>query len=706
MPFNVLNYLLIFTLTINSFDSTAAFQGSLPSNILNEVSDFNDIVEKDFQSNRSPPLKEEGELTKKEVNYAKNSEFHHSYDTFEDNPNHDSVFSSSVLGDSGSCKGSLCPKHGIRYRDSGNIPEAMEETDSLKQAQPYLVRLLPNQDFDGTKEDNACENCNKIKGLLPIPLMESLLISKLLERQDGAQPYPIKYVVKAVLPNVKDISELDKPETQRCIKTYLQRRKRQLELLKKRSAKHKKKPHKKKHKKRKHGKKHKPYKRHHRSINDNFDNQLNGIADYISKNQTFNETLTYVPLLFGTVTPAEGQLLLAGVKHDASAEEKLMLEKILSIRPDTLVTNTSTEAGTQATTQEPTAQTTSAAATSIPANSSTASTDNVKYNLNLNLNSPEVKKTIMEIMQRQQSNGESYEAPSTKVKRQVSTASVAPPSTQNSTDAVLNNSTATGTVSTPAMNATLNISNGTTENGTLGLVVASSLPPNGLNILPGILIYPKCHKHLKRAADSTLLGNSNKLNDAQISSIVKSFDGFSPKNITGFEDSKSKKQCKSDKCTEETGDIIEALNSLNQKSLTLADLGVEDAISTTKSLTSSHEIISEAVEQKQVELREDNQMKEKLSKLQKDLKMVQEIQNIFDNVANAKGKEKRSAPTKSRLTKFKHSGSEPDENRYDNEISGLIKARMWQKHNKSFCEDKVKRQNAAKKRSRRFLATN
>lgn len=171
----------------------------------------------------------------------------------------------------------------------------------------------------------------------------------------------------------------------------------------------------------------------------------------------------------------------------------------------------------------------------------------------------------------------------------------------------------------------------------------------------------------------------------------------------------SQKQCKSDKCAEETGDIIEALNSLKRQSLTLADLGVEDAPSTKKSLTSSHEIISEvATDQKQVEVRENNQMKDRLSKLRKDLKMVQEIQNIFDNVANAKkehSKEKRSASTKSTLTKYKHSGSESEENRYDNEISGLIKARMWQKHNKSFCEDKVKRQNAAKKRSRRFLAT-
>lgn len=285
-------------------------------------------------------------------------------------------------------------------------------------------------DSDGTREDSACENCNKVKGLLPIPLLESLLISKLLERREGVQPYPIKYVVKTVLPSVKDLSELDNPEAQRCIKAYVQRRKRQLELLKKRSAKHKKKPHKKKHKKRKHGKKHKPHKRHYRSINDIFNNQLNNIEEYISKNQTFNDTFTYVPMLFGTVTPAEGQWLLAGVKNNASDEEKLMLEKILSIRPEAVVTNTSTEVGTQAsttepistesttttepttaepTTAEPTTTAQSSSASSITTNSSTASTDNVKYNLNLNLNSPEVKKNLMEVMQRQQSSMESYQ---------------------------------------------------------------------------------------------------------------------------------------------------------------------------------------------------------------------------------------------------------------------------------------------------------
>lgn len=254
-------------------------------------------------------------------------------------------------------------------------------------------------DIDNANKGKACEKCEKIKDLFPIPLLESILINKLLENNYKSKPYPIKYVVKSVMPNFKNVEELDNPDSQQCLKTYLQRRKRELQYLSKRDVRTKRKKKKKSKKKKK-----KKKLRHHRSINDNLEGQLNGIISYISKNQTFNDTFTYMPLIFGTVTPAEGQMLIAGIKHDASAEEKFLLQKILSIRPDELTSHSNLSNVTQAIQATPTI---AQPLDTSPANNQ-SSQETVKYNLSLNLNSPEVKKTFMEIMHRQQ-NIDTYE---------------------------------------------------------------------------------------------------------------------------------------------------------------------------------------------------------------------------------------------------------------------------------------------------------
>lgn len=207
----------------------------------------------------------------------------------------------------------------------------------------------------------------------------------MLESKDGTKPYPIKFVIKSVLPNVKDLAQLENPETQKCIKNYLERRKRQMELLKKRS----------KRKRRSGGTYHI---RGHRNINPDGEDQLNRMIDSISKDQNLTSNYTYMPLFFGTVAPAEGQLLVAGIRHNASAEEKFMLEKILSIKPETPLTSP--------TTNVPTNVVPNLVPPLTPPTNQTH--PEIKNNLNLDLNSPEVKKTLMEIMHRQQ-HAETYE---------------------------------------------------------------------------------------------------------------------------------------------------------------------------------------------------------------------------------------------------------------------------------------------------------
>lgn len=206
----------------------------------------------------------------------------------------------------------------------------------------------------------------------------------MLESNDGTKPYPIKFVIKSVLPNVKNLAQLENPETQKCIKNYLERRKRQMEMLKKRGK-----------RKRRSGETY--HIRGHRNINTNGEDQLNKMIDSISKDQYLTSNFTYMPLFFGTVAPAEGQLLVAGIRHNASAEEKFMLEKILSIKPETALIPTTTNVPTNVPNLVP------------PLTPPTNLTHpEIKNNFNLDLNSPEVKKTLMDIMHRQQ-HAESYE---------------------------------------------------------------------------------------------------------------------------------------------------------------------------------------------------------------------------------------------------------------------------------------------------------
>lgn len=138
--------------------------------------------------------------------------------------------------------------------------------------------------------------------------------------------------------------------------------------------------------------------RGHRNINPDGEEQLNRMIDSISKDQNLTSNYTYMPLFFGTVAPAEGQLLVAGIRHNASAEEKFMLEKILSIKPETPLTS--------ATTNVPTNVVPNLVPPLTPPTNQTH--PEIKNSLNLDLNSPEVKKTLMEIMHRQQ-HAETYE---------------------------------------------------------------------------------------------------------------------------------------------------------------------------------------------------------------------------------------------------------------------------------------------------------
>ncbi|KAL1514278.1 hypothetical protein ABEB36_003560 [Hypothenemus hampei] len=702
MLFSVINYLLILVLVTNTINNSNSVRQSVYPNIFNEVSDFNDIVEKEYENDPGYQLKE-NEKSLKENNYRDAK--------FEDNLSVGSVFSTSIRSKISSLKNNLNPKHDIRYRESLPKPDIQNPGDKPT---IHMVRFLPKQestgrepftdkevgtqsentnipdyvyDFDNAKEDKSCANLKKIKGLLPIPLLESILINKLLESRDESKPYPIKYIINAVLPNVQEVPELDEPGTQQCLRSYLKRRKRQLEYLRERRAnKHKhhrktKKAQNNRYKSKYHGGK-SPY-RHPRNVNGNLDAKLNGMIDYIAKNQTFNDTLTYMPLVFGTVSPADSQMLLAGVKHNASTEERIMLEKILSwksghvptvegisMTPATIqqVTNVNHPTQNNLGVNNPGTSTGSSAVilevASLKADATTL--DGNKYNLNLNLNSPAVKKSIIEIMERQQ-NVQASEASSSKAKRQLTpqvASSSAVPTLANALSSVCPISTATAAPTSSAQ---------------LGFIVTTPAAIDEENMIPGILIYPKNVKQCKRSALNLPVSEvtlNDLLNSIDINKIIK--DAYTPPSVDLddiFGSPKSKKQCKSDKCDDETNNILEILRNINKESLTETE-------ETTTSSTLSNIFFEEKpnLKYKNPEYME---ARERLLKLKNDLRMVKEIQNIFDQVASIRKPEqnhykgKRAAPMGKKS--FIPIISQTDSNRYDPIMKGLINVRIWQK---------------------------
>lgn len=173
---------------------------------------------------------------------------------------------------------------------------------------------------------------------------------------------------------------------------------------------------------------------------------------------------------------------------------------------------------------------------------------------------------------------------------------------------------------------------------------------------------------------------------------------------------KSKKQCKSNKCVDKTDEIMDALNSLNHQPLKSDEIEFEEHPSTSVTpLTSVVDTptISSDSKQQYSDFKSNPEMETKLARLQKDLKMVKEIQNIFDGMTNTKNihqQKKRSIKNKDLNKIIKNLWLQPEENRYDYVLNSIIKARMWQKHNKSYCEDRVKKLYLEKNRSRRFLA--
>lgn len=130
---------------------------------------------------------------------------------------------------------------------------------------------------------------------------------------------------------------------------------------------------------------------------------------------------------------------------------------------------------------------------------------------------------------------------------------------------------------------------------------------------------------------------------------------------------------------------MEALNDLNHQSLKAEEVVVAEVPITTPAISPPNKY-STAVSKSPKspsDYAESPAMKEKLSKLQKDLKMVKEIQSIFDKIANVKGqqrKEKRSLSGKKAGLRAKYLANNYDENPYDDIMNGIIKARIWQKN--------------------------
>lgn len=124
------------------------------------MSDFNDIVEKEYQSDPNLQLKEEIGSARKVFNSVDRQEpsltnFQISYETPEDNLVHDSVFSPSLLSISDNQKNILRPKH-------------KDESDEEKEQSIHLLPVHSESESPQTViiKENNLPNAN-VKTQIP-----------------------------------------------------------------------------------------------------------------------------------------------------------------------------------------------------------------------------------------------------------------------------------------------------------------------------------------------------------------------------------------------------------------------------------------------------------------------------------------------------------------------------------------------------------
>ncbi|XP_050295638.1 uncharacterized protein LOC126735623 isoform X2 [Anthonomus grandis grandis] len=519
MQLYILKLTLLFLSFIQVVNNSSSVENNGSHEVFDDVADFADITEgqqKEQRFEKANDLSPRYSISKENSERQFSSKKQRSYDRSID----ESALNEKVINIGGRKVDSPDRFYPLDIKQTAKVVKIPQRTLRLKiyhkNQQNNREQMLNHNEeskFDnfqvsGSTKDTH-EKCNYDDDLFAIPLFESAVINRLLEHKNF-ESLPIKYVVKSVIPNYEKVDKLDRPDMQKCLRTYLQRKKRELKLLKKRKTtkKRKKNKHKRKKKKKKQQKKKNRKVRRKRQDklikNNNTEAQISNMIGYIDKNQSFNESFTFMPLFFGTVTKADGKILLAGIRQNASEDEALVLHKILHIDPDHL----ESAIGTSSHTDESkiilgSVSLEIATAALTPGTTPPTSGDPVKYNLSMNLNSPEVKQKLEEVMQRQQ-NIKGYET-THKVKREAS-----------------------GIASSSSMQSTAgSIRSFSVEKETLGLVVPSP-SPNEASIMPGILIYAKSAKQKKRFAkyDVDAIGvidsAADILNQNDINTIMRS----------------------------------------------------------------------------------------------------------------------------------------------------------------------------------------
>ncbi|XP_066262342.1 uncharacterized protein [Euwallacea similis] len=578
---------------------------------LNKVSDFDGIVEKDYWDIPEQLCKEQNYLPKS----TSNENDPRKGDIGTENVNlcakHDpekkrGMLDSRRAGSTG--KRNQLKTHMIRVVPPLSRQEKCDTSNSknyLKDLPLYLMKIDKGDQKDRkVPEHDDAESCKTVDGLCPFPLLGSMLITKLIQPKDGSKPYPL---------------ELDKPKTQQYSKNYMQRKKRQLKYLKIRETERKKLK-----TNRKNG-------RTYRSINETAQTQINNITEHISKNWTFNNTVTFTPLYSETINPAEGQVLVTGIKDHTSSEERFLLEKISSSKPENRITTAlappvnaevpeffpngthpqSSPNGTLTSLGQSPQETWTNVQLPEATPSVRQDSQKLKSDFNLKINDPKFRKILLEIMHRQQNMAsveDLLQATTKMSKPTVANQSEPPVTTKNITNPALNSPASSAGQTTPDI--------------------------------------------------------------ANSSHSKSSFWGFMVPSPMHEADTKMNKSSKGSGKPEE---ITEALHVLDANFIKVGVSAKDDVqpvatqLSTTQNLLKSSALVSDKndVTQKESSL----EMKEKLSKLHKDLKMVQEIQNIFNDVASARKqhrKEKRSDGPKDEGNKRTQSEFEDKVKQYDN----------------------------------------
>ncbi|XP_066155626.1 uncharacterized protein [Euwallacea fornicatus] len=503
-------------------------------------------------------------------------------------------------------------------------------------------RKIPeyNDDYSKTPAHRSCKNYGRVDALCPVLLLASMLMTKLMQPKNGSKLEALK-------------CSLDNPKIQQYRKSYLQRKKRQLEYLKGRGSKRKK------------LKINRKNRRDYRNINATEHMQITNMAKHTSRNWTSNKTLISTPLYFGTISPVERRPVATNIKDIIFSEEKSLLKKISSCNPGNRITASEpfplnvqfsrTEVLPNGTYPRSLSNGTLSSLdqsyqeirtnTQPPDMTPSVQQDpqKLKTDFNSKINDPKFRKILVEIMQRQQ-----------KMTRfenllQATTKTYIPSDANQRMPPV------------PTANTT-------------SLAPNSPAPPDE-----------------KTTSDIANTGNS---------SYTKSnFWGLIVPSPTYEAEIKMNK---SSKRSEKPEEITESLYDVGADSIKVGVSAKNDIqsvapqLSTTYNLPNSSIFVSDRNHVTQIEL--SPEMKKKLNKLQKDLKMVQEIQSIFNEVAGMRKqqfKKKSSNGSNNKGNKKKQSGPEDNVKQYDDVISAIIKTRIWNEtKNKGLSSSKtIKRKN-------------